>query len=175
MTMNGKTEENLRDLFEKFLNSEQAEQAVKDIEKGEQILREHAAPEPDGGLIADIKAEIAARLLHRKENAFRRVVYKTVAIAAGFILLAIISVKLFEKNNVVPEKVAVASIMPKAVWESECLADDGTDSATLVAEVEQIESDLFAMQFGENGSNGYEAVTELETELTEINSDFWKG
>jgi hypothetical protein len=174
MTMNGETEENLKDLFEKFLNSEQAEQAVEDIQKGEQILRKPAAPEPDSKLIASIKAEIAASLLRKKENAFRRTVYKTAAIAAGFIILAIISVKLFETERVQPERLASGSIMPKAVWESECLADDGADSATLVADIEQVESDLLAMQSDENGGNG-EAVTELEMELTEINSDFWKG
>lgn len=174
MTMNGETEENLRDLFEKFLSSEQAKQAVEDIEKGEQILRESAAPEPDDELIADIKAGITASLLHKKENTF---VYKAAAIAAGFIILAITSVKLFETKIVQPPKPVSNLIMPKAVWESERLADDGEDSATLVNEVKQIESDLLAMQFGENGGNGREAATELEleTELTEINADFWKG
>jgi hypothetical protein len=175
--MNGETEENLKDLFEKFLNPEQSEQAAEDIRKGEQILRGSAAPEPDDELIANIKAEIAARLLRKKENTFRRTIYKTMAIAAGFIILAIISVKLFETERVQSEKLISSSIMPRAVWESECLADDGADSATLVDEVEQIESDLLAMQLGENGGNGHEAITELEmeTELTEINSDFWKG
>jgi hypothetical protein len=177
MTMNGETEENLRDLFAKFLNSEQAEQAVEDIQKGERILRGHTAPEPDGELIANIKAEIAAKLLHKKENAFRRIVYKTMAVAAGFILLSAIGVKLFEKGRSEPERLASGSIIPKAVWESERLADDNADSATLIAEIEQIESDLLAMQLGENGGNGHEAITELEmeTELIEINSDFWKG
>lgn len=168
MTMNGETKENLRDLFEKFLDSEQA---VEDIQKGERILRESAAPEPDDELIADIKAEIAVRLLHKKENAF---VYKAAAIAAGFIILAIMTVKLFETEIVQPPKSVSNLIMPKAVWESERLADDGADSATLVADVEQVESDLLALQSDENGGNG-EAVTELEMELTEINSDFWKG
>lgn len=183
--MNGQNEENLKELFGKFVGDEwdttwgiplwQAEQAVEDVRKGEQILRSFSAPEPDGELIADIKAEIAARLLYKKENAFRRAIYKTMAVAAGFIILAVVSVKLFETKIVQPERPVSGSIIPKAVWESECLADDGADSAALVAEVEQIESDLLAVQLGENGSSGYEAVTELETELIEINSDFWKG
>jgi hypothetical protein len=99
------------------------------------------------------------------------------AVAAGFIILAVIGVKLFEKNKVEPERVAADSTIPKAVWESECLADDSADSATLIAEVEQIESDLLAVQLGENGGNSHETVTELELEmeLTDINSDFWKG
>jgi hypothetical protein len=173
--MNGQNEENLKELFEKFVRDEQAEQSVEDVRKGEQILRSFSAPKPDGELIADIKAEITVRLLHKKENAFRRAIYKTMAVAAGFIILAVVSVKLFKTEKVQPGVPVSSSIMPKSVWESECLADDGVDSAALVAEVEQIESDLLAVQLGENGSSGYESVTELETELIEINSDFWKG
>ncbi|MFA5252055.1 MAG: hypothetical protein WC454_05680 [Phycisphaerae bacterium] len=169
--------ENLNDLFGKFLDYGQAEQAAGDIQKGERILNGYTTPKPDDELIANIKAEIAASLLHRKENVFRKAIYKTMAVAAAFILLAAISVKLFEKGKVEPEKLVVGSIMPKAVWESERLADDSAESATLIAEVEQIESDLLAMQLGENNGNGREAITELEieTELTEINGDFWKG
>ncbi len=172
MNMNG--EENLKNLFEKFLNSEQANQAVEDVRKGEQILREHTAPQPDGELIAGIKSEIAASLHNKREKAF---IYKAAAVAAGFIILAIMSVKLFETEEAQPPKPVSSLIMPNTVWESERLADDDAASATLVDEVKQIENDLFAAQFGDNGSTGYETVTELEieTELTEISSDFWKG
>ncbi len=172
--MNDKREENLKDLFEKFLDSEQAGQAVNDIEEGERILHRNPAPEPSDELIAGIKAEIAGQLLH-KENTFRKAIYKTMAVAAAFILFAVISVKFFEKDTSEPERMVSQSTMPTAVWESECLADDSADAAMLVAEVEQIESDLLAAQLGENGSNGYETITELEMELIEINSDFWKG
>jgi hypothetical protein len=173
MNMSGETEKNLKDLFEKFLAPEQANQAVEDVRKSEQIFREHTAPQPDGELINNIKAEIAARLLRKKKNAF---IYKAAAVAAGFIILAIISVKLFETKEVQPSR-PVGLIMPKSVWESERLADDDAASATLVDEVKQIENDLFAAQFGDNGGNGHEAAAELEieTDLTEINSDFWKG
>jgi hypothetical protein len=168
--MNGRNEENLKELFERFVEAEQAEKAAEDIRKGEQILRENPTPQPSDELIANIKTEIAASLLYKKENAFRRTAYKTMAVAAGFILLAVIGVKLFEKGKGEAERVASDSTAPKAVWESESLADE-----TLTDEIEQVENDLLAMQFGENGGNGYEAVTELEMELTEINSDFWKG
>jgi len=173
--MNVRNEENLKELFEKFVGGEQAERAVEDVRKGEQILREHPASEPDGELIARIKAEIAASLQRKKENAFRRIVYKTLVVAAVFILLVTIGVELFEKGRSEPERVITSSIIPEAVWESERLADDDADLATLIAEIEQIESELLAVQLGENGGNGHEAVTELEMELIEINSDFWKG
>lgn len=173
--MNGRNDENLKKLFEKFVGGEQAKQAVEDIQKGERILRNYPAPEPDRKLITNIKAGIAANLQHKKEKAFRTIVYKTMAVAAAFILVAVISVKLSERNKRETERPAVASTMPKSVWESKCLADDGADSAVLVAEVEQIESDLLAMQSNENGGNGYKDATELEMELSEIDSDFWKG
>jgi len=173
--MNVRNEENLEELFEKFVGGEQAEQAVENIQKGERILRGHPAPGPDSELIANIKAEIVVSLLRKKKNAFRRIAYKTMAVAAGFILLAVISVKFFEKDRGGPERLVSGSIISKAVWESDRLADDNADLATLIAEIEQIESDLLAVRLGENGGNGYEAVTELEMELIEINSDFWKG
>jgi hypothetical protein len=173
--MNGRNGENLKELFEKFVGSEQAERAVEDVRKGEQILQGHPAPEPDGELIANIKAEVAASLLHKEGNAFRRMVYKAVAVAAGFILLVAIGLELFEKDKAEPERTVTDSVISKAVWESDRLADDNADLATLIAEIDQIESDLLAVQLDENGGNGYEGVTELEMELIDINSDFWKG
>ncbi|MBN1392487.1 MAG: hypothetical protein JW947_06770 [Sedimentisphaerales bacterium] len=171
--MNGETKENLKELFEQFVASEQVEQAAEDVRKGEQILSSFSAPEPDRELIADIKAEVAARMLRKRENTFR---IKALAFAAGFILVAVISVKLFETKRVLPERpVAGGPVIPNAVWESDCLADDSAESAALVAEIEQIESEVFALRSDENGSGYREAATELEMELTEINSDFWKG
>lgn len=173
--MDNRNEENLKDLFGKFVGDEQTKRAVEDVRKGEQILHEHPAPEPDGELIANVKAEIAASLLRKKGIAFRRTVYKTVAVAAGFILLVAIGIKLFEKGKGEPERLATGSIIPKAVWESDRLADDNADLATLIAEIEQVKSDVLAVQLGENGGNGHETVTELEMELIEINGNFWKG
>ena len=173
--MSGRNEESVKDLFERFVNTGQAEEAVQDIHKGEQILREHPVSEPDSKLIADIKAEVGKAVLRRKTKVFRRMVYKVAVIAAAVIFLAAIGIKLFEKGGGEPERVIAASIIPAAIWESEDLAADDTDLAILAAEIEQIEGDLLAVQMGENGGNGYEAVSELEMELIEINGDFWKG
>ncbi len=183
--MNGQNEENLKNLFEKFLDSKEAEQAADDIRKGEQVLREYPAPEPDRELIADIKAEIAEVVLHRKANAFRRMVYKTAVVAAAVIIVTAISVRLFEsrpsatggdeKGEGEPEKVIAGSVIPESLWESEDLAADDTDLAILADEIEQIEGDILTVKLGENGGNGGEDLTELEMELIAINSDFWKG
>jgi hypothetical protein len=173
--MKSQNEENLKELFERYLDSKEAEQAVEDIREGERILREHPVPEPDKELVAGIKAEIVEAVLLRKRNVFRRIVYKAAVVAAAVIILAAISIGLFEKGGGEPERVAAVSRIPAAIWESERLADDDADLASLAAEIEQIESDLLAVQLGENGDNGGGAAAELELELMAINNDFWKG
>ena len=169
--MDAQKEENLKDLFEKFLTSQQAEQAAKDVQKAERILHRHPAPEPDGELIADIKAEIAEAVQRRKKNAFKTVVYKTAVTAAAVIILAAISVTLFEKGSG-PEGFI---IIPAAVWESDNIAADDEDLAILTTQVEQIEDEVLAVRLGENGGNGQRDLMELEMKLIEINGDFWKG
>jgi len=172
--MNGRNEEDVKELFERFVNTGQAEEAEQDIRKGEQILREHPVSEPDSKLIADIKAEVGKAVLRRKAKVFRRMVYKSAVVAAAVIILAAIGIGLFEKGGE-SERVAAVSRIPAAIWESDDISADDADLATLTAEVEQIESDLLALQLGENGGNGYGAAAELEMELIEINNDFWKG
>jgi len=172
--MNGRNEENLKDLFEKFLASEQAEKAVEDIRKGEQILRDNPAPKPSDELIAGIKSDIAISLLHKRENAIRYTVYKVAAVAAIVFILTAISIKFLEKGDETT-RMYTTSIIPTAIWESEDIAADDTDLAILTAEVEQVADDVLSLRMGGNGGNGQSAVTELEIELIEIESDFWKG
>jgi len=172
--MNGRKKENLKELFEKFLDAEEADEAVEDIRKGEEIIQEQRAPEPDGAVIAEIKAEIGRELLRRKTGVTKRVVYKVGAVAAAFIILATVSVKIFEKGGE-EGKVFRASILPSAIWDSEDIAADDAELATLTAAIEEIENDALALEFGENGGNGRIDLAELEIELMEIDSDFWKG
>ncbi len=167
--MNRQNEENLKELFERFADAEQAEKCVEDVQKAEQILREYPAPEPDDMLIANIKAEIAMRLPTRRTYVFRQKVYKVAAVAAAVIILAAVSQRLFE-----PQRVAHASLIPPIIWESDDITADDEDLAIFTAEAEQIEDEVMALQFGEDGSNGERAVSELEMELIEIESDFWK-
>jgi hypothetical protein len=156
-------------------NEENLEQDLEDVQKAEQILRENPAPQPSEELIADIKTEITTALLRRQSNAYRRIIYKAVAVAAVLIILVAIGLRVFEEDGDRPERVIAASIIPNAIWESDCLADDDVDLAILTAEIEQIQAEVMALQLGGNGGNGSRAITELEMELIEINSDFWKG
>ena len=173
--MNGRNEENLKELFEKFFNAEQAQRAVEDVQKAEQILSEHPAPEPDDMLIANIKAEIAMRLPPRRAEAFRRMAYKAATVAAAVIIVAAISMNLINKDRESKKVLYAASIIPRAIWESDDIAADDVDLAILTSEIEQIEIEMLTLQLGESDGDSDTVITELEMELIETDSYFWKG
>jgi hypothetical protein len=168
--MNGRNEENLRELFERFVDARQTEEAIEDIEKGEQILLEHPAPWPSEELIAGIKSEIAGSLLFKQRNIFRRKMsYEVAAVAAAVIMLVAIWMGLFGKEGSKP-KGTYAAIIPTAIWESDNIAVDDPRIASLTADVEQIESEVLTLREGEYGGNGDKAVTELEMEVAVVSN-----
>ncbi|MHC4500288.1 MAG: hypothetical protein ACYS21_14380, partial [Planctomycetota bacterium] len=137
--MSNQNGENLKGLFERFVDAEQARMGAEDIRRGEQILHERPGPEPSEGLIAEMKAEVGKAALLRKANASRRMAYKAAAVAAGLIILAAVGVKIFEQGrDEIP-------IVATEIWESRDIAADDADLATLTAEIEQIESDMLAL------------------------------
>jgi len=174
--MDNRNHENLRELFEKLFDAEQAESCVEDIQKAEQILRDNPAPEPDDMLIANIKAEIAMRLPAARTHRFRRIAYEAVGVAAAILIVAAVSLQLFQKEAPMPREVVYsASLIPTAIWESNDIATDDEDLADFTTQIEQIEDEVLALQSGEDTGNGDSTLAELEMELIEINSDFWKG
>lgn len=175
--MDNRDGENLTELFEKFFDAEHAQEYSEDIRRGEQILREHPAPEPDDMLIANIKAEIAMRLPARRPHTFGQTAYRAAAVAAAVIILTAISVQVFKNGHQPAERggLVQASLIPTAIWESDDIATDDMNLATFTAEIEEIENEVLTLQSGERGSNGEGTIVELEIELIEISSDFWKG
>ena len=116
--------------------------------------------------------------MSQRQTASRKWVFaKAVAIAAAFIILAAVSVRLFEKDSAGPAAGPgyVATVASEAFWEDDETQSGITEFAVLVAEVELVEGELLALELGEEKFNGYEDSLEIENELVEINSDFWKG
>ena len=165
--MDNRNDENLKELLEKFFGPGQTQMYLDDIEKGEQILREHPAPEPDDMLIANIKAQIALSALPRRTSIIRRVEYKVAAVAAALIVITAISTNWFEKSIDVEPKsgMQVASVFP---WES-------YDIDALHSEVEQIEDELMDIESGRENLDSNNDISEMEMELILIAGDFWKG
>ena len=174
MDKRSQNDQDVKALFEQFVNSGQAEQAAEDFFKAEEILRSCPAPEPDEEVIARIKSQITWALLDRKEIAFKRKALEAVAVAAAFIVIAALTVKLLEKQSQ-QQQIVYASIIPRAIWESEDIASDDANLSTLTAEIEQIKDEILALQLGDDVENGSDTIEELEMEFIEISSDFWKG
>ena len=166
--MDSRNEENLRDLFEKFMDAEQAQNYVKDIESVEQILRDYPAPEPDDMLIANIKANIALSALSRRKSHIRKIIFEAVSVAAALIIITVISLSPFNKNPIEKGPDEVASLFP---WEN-----TSANSESMFQEIEQIRQVLASASSEKNIDNNRTMMeyAELEMILDEVNRSFWE-
>ena len=175
MGKNYQNKEDIEQLFEQFLDGEQAWQAAEELHSGDQILARYPAPAPDNKILAEVKLKTGGALLRKRANKQKQIGYKAVVAAAAVIIIGALTITLVEKAAVESEIVMYNSKIASVAWDSDNVADDDAELAVLTAEIEEIEGQVLALRLGENGGNGYTEVAELEAELIEINSDFWKG
>ena len=173
--MEDQTNENIEELFGKFLSDQDARRAAEDIQKAEEILREHPAPEPAGELLTDINSKIAEALSAEKAKTRKLTAYRVVAVAAAIIILVAIGVRFFEKGPAETQSPVTITLIQQAIWESEDISADQAELALLTDELEQIEGEILALRLGEDGGESSREFIELEMELTDIGGDFWKG
>lgn len=168
--------ENLEELLAKFYDAAEAKQAAQEIREAEQILRTSAAAGPSEALIADIKSQIARRLAQQRASARRLVFAKAVAVAAVFVILALVAVRFFNQSRPMERGHSpVLAMISQEVWESSDIAADDPDLATLSAQIEEVARNLLSVRLDENGDGNGEAVVDIEVKLIEIESEFWKG
>jgi negative regulator of sigma E activity len=173
--MEDQTNENIEELFGKFLSDQDARRAAEDIQKAGEILREHPAPEPAGELLADINSKIAEALSAEKAKTRKLTAYRVAAVAAAIIILVAIGVRFFEKGPAETQSPVTITLIQQAIWESEDISADQAELALLTDELEQIEGEILALRLGEDGGESSREFIELEMELTDIGGDFWKG
>ena len=166
-------DEELRQLFEQFLTSDQAEAAVNDVLAGEQLLHEHPAPEPAPEVLADIKATVA--VVAYRHSKVHKIAYRVAVAAAVVMILSAVATKLWENKTDRSRIIQTASILPTWIWESDDIAANDPDLASFSLEIEQIEQQLKTLQSGSHGGNSEMTIEDLQMELVEIDSDFWKG
>ncbi len=167
--MDAKKQENLKELVERFVSGKEVEKYIDDIQAGEQILRNHPAPEPDDMLLANIKAEIALHILPRKIFVFRKIVYATAA--AAVIIVTVLGFGLFENRSQIEppmQRVQAASPFP---WDR----SEDTTATYIKIKAEQIQRQVMAMENAEDETDSSRAVKKLEIESAVIGSDFWEG
>ncbi len=170
--MNDRNEENLRDLFARFVDREEAAEAAEDIEVGEDILRQWPAPEPSGVLLSQIKSDMADRFVSSGRRHLRWFASRAAGIAAALVIVASVWTGVQKDGGLGTS--AVAGLIPTAIWESNNIAADDLRLASFTAEVERIENELKSLLMDEGGS-AESAIYEAEIELMGIQGEFWKG
>jgi hypothetical protein len=172
--MNDRKGDNLKELFERFVCAEEAESGIEDFVKAQRILDENPAPQPPQELVAAIKSEIDEAVRLRKEHNFRRFAYKLAPVAAVFVVLAAVGVRMLKEGNG-PLEIVQGPIMSARVWDSEDVAADDMDLAVFTAEVDQLEIEFTTLERAENGGGGQSDVSELEMDFVAISNDIWEG
>ena len=169
--MNDRNGENLRELFERFFNDKETEDYIEDIAKVDRILDENPAPEPSEELVAAINHKIAEAVRLREAHTFRRFAYKLAPVAAVFIVIAAVGVRIIQRDSG-PIEVTWMSVSD---WESDNVAADDRNLAVFTAEVDELEVEFTTLEREGNGGNGRSAVIELEMDFVAISNDIWEG
>ncbi len=168
--MKNHDQDNLSELFERFMASSEAKRAAEDIRAGDEILRDYPAPEPDDEMILGLKLQIATRLSSRRHGAHR--LYRLAASVAAVVVLALIALHSQAPRN--DSGLSHAALVPTFIWESDDISTDDAELAYFNAEIEQIEAQVRALEAGESQDAGVRAMDEVEMELVRINTAFWK-
>jgi hypothetical protein len=164
--------EDIQSLLGRFFSAEEVEAAAEDIRVGEQILQAAPPPAPDRELLDFIKAEIAARLARRRRLAL---VYRGVAAAAAVAIVTVIALLGRSPVTLDVPNVAYASIIPAAVWESDDVAAEDLELLYFNSEIQRIETQMRALEAGDDSVVPAGSVEEIEMELMQIETEFWKG
>jgi hypothetical protein len=157
-----KNNENLNELFSAFLDADSAEQAAGDIRKGDEILTDHPGPDPDSNVIANLKSDIRSQLSRRR---VRKIALQRTA--AAIVIIASVSAVFISKTYGPAQPVTATA----SIWQ------DRTDEqiASLTEQIGDIETEMSIIRLGADGNgNGFD-LTEIETEIDNINGNFWKG
>jgi len=178
--MSIKNQDNLNKLLSTFMDSDSADKAAEDFRQADLIFEKHKSAEPGSKLLANIKADINRELNHSKTSIIKTATLRFAAAAAVFLIAASVFFMMNQNDTQPPKNQAVAQITDSAstvsIWDSEDVTANDAQYETFEREIEQIESEIVAIKYETDSTiNGESELTEIENDLIEIQSDFWKG
>jgi hypothetical protein len=179
--MSIKNGDNLNKQLRVFMDSDSAGKAAEDFKQADLIFEKYkSAAEPDSKLLANIKADISRELNHNKASIIKTATLRFAAAAAVFLIAASVFFMMNQNDTQPPKNQAVAQITDSAstvsIWDSEDVTANDAQYETFEREIEQIESEIVAIKYETDSTiNGESELTEIENDLIEIQSDFWKG
>lgn len=164
-------DENLKEILNKFYADAESAKIEEEILRGERIISDNPAPQPDTRLISDIKACVRTELTRREK---RTVFTYMRAAAAAAVLIVGVTVFMTHRGEQQNEPGVAQGTIPQSIWESEDLMDDDVELAMLAASIDAVEDEVLSLRFDEQ-SDEVINIDEVEIEVMEISDDFWKG
>ncbi len=163
MTENKK--ENIDNLLSRFYRADELEQIKIDLTEGDNLFGKYPAPQVSQEVIDDIKLKIGKK---QRRASFSSVLVKTAAAAAIVIIGAVILTQNIEQRPVSYTQNGYQAALAKV----------DNNIASLEKEIALLRDELIAIRLNEdNGTNGRlaEAINNVDAEIIETESLFWKG
>lgn len=166
-----KTRENLTELLRQFMDPAAARAAEADIRAGQRLLEAWPAPTPDRRVLADINARMVAHAVRRRR--IHRIFHGSMATAAAIVMMTLIG--LLNHGSTDSPGLNYATLIPASVWESQNIMTDDLELVYYASQIRQIEAQVQAVETGEPEVRSKSVLDELEMELMQIETEFWKG
>ena len=175
--MENQEKENLKKLVESFYQGEQAERVMYDLEQGEKLLSDTAEVECPSETADAVKVDIRLALRRNKARKFKVALAKAVAVAAVFILAVSFMVNYYNQlgQQTKPDSVIASNAIDSELWDSSNITKDDMELSVLSAEISELEDELLVLKYAGNSINGDTDVVDIESDLYEINNQFWEG
>ncbi|MBC8482114.1 MAG: hypothetical protein H8D47_05555 [Planctomycetes bacterium] len=163
------------ELFAQLANSEEAKIFAQNVEWADEKFDSQPLPQLKNSALESLKAKVDVAIAVQKAVNMRRVVYKAAAVAAVFAVVSVLLIKTYQPQGIRNIQIIELAAVSSAVWQSEDITSDDPDLATLSAETEDIENDLVTIDTETYFDDQTSRIDDLELELINIDSDFWKG
>ena len=163
--------ENLDDLLSGFYDQQQSSEFKNNLNSLQELLDADPAPRPSSQTIDKIKNAIADRLVLSQKR-WRYNFVSKFAVAAVLLMVAIAGVKMIDQrpDGQIAER---GKAFAGNIFDEQQFSQ--AEISVLTREVEQIEDSMLTIRLDEFDTYQSDSFLEIETELTEINGDFWKG
>lgn len=161
--------DNLRLLFERFLDPEKAQEAADEVLEAQDMLSAYPAPSVRAQTLARIRTQMVAKLAKKQRRAR---IYRLTSTAAAVIVVGLVG--FLGNGQRGDETRSHAGILPAAMWDSDDIASDDMELAYFASEISRIATEVQAIQSGEDLQAGTSALAELEIKLSLLDTHFWK-
>jgi hypothetical protein len=157
------------------MDTQAANKAAEDIERGDELLRNWPAPQPGDTLLAEVKQRMAAAARRRRTVTFHHRIWEIAAVAATILIVSAAVIKIVDNRQMNQSTTKIAVAIPDSAWEGSDISANDSDIAALSAEIDNVADEMSGVYISDKNSSSSAAVSDLEMQIIEVSADFWKG